>query len=216
MVFTVQVHGRALNEILNVSLNGINNINSVLLNDAGQDGDLVPDDGAYSGTLTVDTNGLSPQECLIYKAIAITSTGNFTSPGYELCVTAFPIGFQPSDTSHVVSDPESGEPAIADEVLVGFKAGTSESTMISIAESVNGQIIGSLIELGIYQIKLDTPAATSAELAVILAALAAFPEVEFSESNVIDQDTTVVPSDSKFSDQDGTRMTKHGISQEDM
>ena len=207
VVFTVQVHGIELNNILSVEINGTNNSHSLLLNDNGQDGDLVADDGAYSGTFSVNTDGFIPQQCLTYEAVATTNTESFTSLPYDLCVTAFPIGFQPSDTSesNLIPDPETGDPAIADEVMVGFKPGIAESTIISIVSSVNGQIVGSLVELGIYQVKLDTPASTSSELAAIIATLLSFSEVEFAEANGIDEGTTVVPTDSMFKDQSGIK-----------
>ncbi len=207
VVFVVQIHGIELDKILNVNINGINNSGSVLLNDNGQDGDLVADDGAYSGTFAVNTDGFIPQQCLTYEAVATTNTESFTSPPYDLCVTEFPIGFQPSDTSesNLIPDPETGDPVVADEVIVGFNAGIPESTIISIISSVNGQVVGSLVELGIYQVKLDNPAASSAELVAVISALLAFPDVEFAEANGIDQGTTIVPTDSKFKDQNGIK-----------
>jgi len=206
-VFTVQVHGIELDEILNVNLNGINNSSSLFLNDNGQDGDLVADDGAYSGTLVVNTDGFLPQQCLTYEAVATTNSESFTSLPYDLCVTEFPIGFQPSDSSesNLIPDPETGDPAIADEVLIGFKADVSESTIISIVSSINGQVVGSLVELGVYQVKLDSPVSSSSELTTIISTLVALPEVEFAEANGIDQGTTIVPTDSKFIDQNGIK-----------
>lgn len=214
VVFVVQVQGIGLDNILNVRIDGINNSDSMLLNDSGQNGDVIADDGSYSGTFSINTNGFLPQQCLSYEAVATTNVEPFTSQPYELCVTGFPIGFQPSDTSenNLIPDPETGTPVVADEIMIGFKENASENSIISVVSSVNGQVIGSLVELGIYQVKLDTPVTSPDELAAIIATLTAFPEVTFAEANSIDTESTVIPSDPKFSLQDGLTTIRAGES----
>ncbi len=204
VIFVVQVQGIELDEILSININALSSDESMPLNDSGQNGDIVANDGSYSGTFAVNTDEILPQQCLSYEAVAITNTESFVSLPYDLCVTGFPVGFQPSNTdeNNLIPDPETGSLVVADEIIVGFKVGTSESTIASIVSNVNGQIIGSLVELGIYQVKLDNPVSTS-ELAMNIATLTAFPEIEFAEANGVGTESTVVPSDPNFNLQNG-------------
>ncbi len=100
----------------------------------------------------------------------------------------FVTGFQASDTSenNLILDSKTGTKVVADEVMVGFKKTTPKATIISIVSSINGQVIGSWVEQGIYQVKLNGRVTSSDELATIIATLTAFSEVTFAESNGID------------------------------
>jgi subtilisin family serine protease len=198
VVFTAQVQGADTMTPVNIVLGGDV---AITLNDQGTDGDIVAGDGTFSGTTFVDTTGFTPGTCLSVFATATQDTDTATSDPYQLCVSSLPLELATSDLTNTVNDPVSGEPAVADEVLIIVVAGTTEATIKQIAASVGGVVAGSIPGLNVYQIKLQAPVSDSSELAQIISDLESFAEVLTAEPNVITKGQAVTPSDSQFSSQ---------------
>lgn len=198
VVFTVQVQGADSSESVSVMLDGDVQIT---LNDQGMDGDLVADDGSFSGTALVDTAGLSAGTCFSISAEATQGSDTATSEAAKLCISSFPLVPMPSDMTNTITDPASGEAVIADEVVIIINEGTSDEVIKQIAASVGGKVVGSIPGLNIYQIQLKKSASSISKLNQVIAELKAFSEVLGAEPNVITQTNAITPSDSKFSSQ---------------
>lgn len=130
VVFTVQVQGADSNEPVNVMLDGDVQIT---LNDQGMDGDLVADDGSFSGTALVDTAGLSAGTCFSISAEATQGGDTAISEAAKLCVSSLPQTPKPSDMDNTITDPTTGEAVIADEILIVVKEGTPDDVIKQIA-----------------------------------------------------------------------------------
>jgi subtilisin family serine protease len=177
----------------------------IILNDQGIDGDIVADDGTFSGTADVDTTGMTSGDCISVTATAMQNSEIATSDTYDLCVTTFPLTLASSNLTNVVIDPVSGEPAVADEVLIIMSPGTTETVISTIANSIGGTVVGSIPGLNTYQLKLTTPVTSSSEFNQLLNDLEAFNEVISAEANVIVRGATVTPTDTQFSSQNGVK-----------
>lgn len=202
VVFTAQVQGADFTSPVNVQLSG--NVVATL-NDQGINGDIAAGDGTFSGTVPVTTTGLPSGSCLAVTATAAQGSNAATSDPYSLCVTSFPRELAPSNMAITVPDPVSGQPAIANEVLIVVVPGTSETRIAQIASSVGGVIVGSMSGLNIYQIRLASPVTSTAQLSQVMANLKALSGVISVEANVIGKVSAVTPSDSQFSAQDGVK-----------
>lgn len=198
VVFTAQVQGADPAAPIDVVLGG--NV-TIYLNDQGMDGDLIAGDGTFSGTAAVGTAGLAPGTCLSVSATATQGTASATSNAYRLCVSSLPLEPARSDVTNTVSDPKSGEPAVADEVLITVAPGTSDAVIGQIAARVGGVVAGSIPGLDVYQIRLPAPISSSAQLAQVLADLKSFHEVLEAEPNVVEKGQAVTPSDPQFTSQ---------------
>ncbi len=205
VTFTVQIQGEDLNKVKTVTLFDITTGSSLILNDEGQEGDLDAVDGTYSGKTVVDTNGMLAQQCHSFKVIATTENEDIASSIYKLCTTSFPIGTKPSDLTLLVTDPITGQEAIANEVLVGFVSGTTEGRIKSIFATINGTVVGTIPGIGVYQVRLNQPVNASTQLTAIINTLRSNTEVRFAEAAVIDSVNTVVPKDDKFAKQTGLK-----------
>jgi subtilisin family serine protease len=198
VVFTAQVKGSDTTTPVDVVLGGDV---ALTLNDQGTDGDIAAADGTFSGTAVVDTTGFTQGACISVFATATQGADLATSDVYDLCVSSLPLELAPSDVTNTVNDPESGEPAVTDEVLITVVPGTSNAVINQIAASVGGVVVGSIPGLDVYQIKLQVPVFSSSDMAQIIADLESFTEVVEAEPNVIGKGQAVTPSDSQFSSQ---------------
>lgn len=202
IVFTTQVHGANADMPVNVTLNGDV---AITLNDQGLDGDIAANDGTFSGTAVVNTDGLSPSTCFSVFSTATQGTDTMTSDAYNLCVSSLPLELASSDLTNIVINQDSGESAIADEILLTVVSGTTDVMIMQVAESVGSTVVGSIPGLDVYQIRLSSPVSSFADLMQIIADLEALPEVVAAEGNGVDTGGAVTPSDSKFSSQNGVK-----------
>ncbi|MBL4623540.1 MAG: hypothetical protein JKY42_00090, partial [Flavobacteriales bacterium] len=204
VTFITDIRSTNTTEPIAIVLSGDVNIT---MNDEGSDGDRIAGDGYFTGTTIVDTTGLSAGTCLSVTTTATQGITTATSGAHKLCISSFPLNRVPSDMTNPVADPVSGQPAIADEVMIQVAQGTSESVINQIATSVGGVVIGSIVGLDIYQIKLQIRVSNSAELAQIISDLESLAEVLAAEANVIDSELgdkpANKPNDEKFQYQYG-------------
>jgi len=127
-------------------------------------------------------------------------------PVYTLCATSLPVGkTEPTDYGNLVTDPVSGQQAIANELLVAFVEGTTEDKIKSIVASINGTVIGTVPGLGIYQVRLSQPSASSSDLQTLINTLSSNPEVKAVEPSLVLSTDTFTPTDQNFAQQDGVK-----------
>jgi len=120
--------------------------------DDGNDPDAVAGDGKYRVRLPVDTGALAGGDCLTYVSATTTDQGfEVVSGEYDLCATSFPVVVAPSNTANPV--PSGGATAVNDEVLL-FAGGLSDAEIEALAASVGGQVKGTSLSSGLYQIQL--------------------------------------------------------------
>lgn len=166
----------------------IDNLGKVLkiigdLNDDGIDGDLTANDYVYSGTFKIHS---SKEGNLFFRAKAdfLNISESIYTDKYKFGVTRFSVGSYSSDMSKVVIDSKTGEEMISNEVIVGFIDGTSPDTIENIVEAVNGEVVGIIFGIGLYQIKIfDTGDATGVNKTIDK--LLNYSEVEYAEPNYI-------------------------------
>lgn len=167
--------------------------------DDGSAGDLLSTDNVYSGTFNI----ISDIEGQIYFRARATFPGIIDpvySEIYKLGVTRFPTDIQASDMSKIVTDPQTGDEIVSNEVLVSFMEGTDPDTIEAIINSIGGTIVGTIYGLGYYQIEIpDTGDASGVNDTINL--LLTYPEVLLAEANGIDEIFEVVPNDPKYSSQ---------------
>ena len=153
-----------------------------LVND-GTSGDLLAGDYVYSGTFNVvsDTEGAA-----VFRAKAIfpdVPEAVYTDIR-RLVVTRFPIGIAPSDTSKIVTDPDTGHRLLSNEVSVLFAEGTDPDTIEAIAGAVGGTVVG-MSYGGFCQIRFPGTG-DAAGVYNAMDILRGFPEVEITEPYFMD------------------------------
>lgn len=170
-----------------------------MLLDDGAGPDLQAGDGVYSVTITVT----EPAEgTALFKASGFfpgTSVERF-SDNFSLVVTCFPTTVATWDDSKIVTDPNTGESLLSNEVLVQFVAGTTCARRAQIAAAVGGVIAGTQPGLGIHQIVFPGNG-TSQGVYNAIATLNNFPEVISATPNFISTLSAVTPNDTEYGKQ---------------
>ncbi len=158
-------------------------IDDLFLNDDGVGGDGIANDGLFYGCVSINTEGLQPGDCFSFQAVAISSEDQLESSVYDdLCVSNFPPTVSPSDLTNLMTDPESGEEVIANEMLVKFVEGTTEERIVEIIAGIGGEVVGTLPQIGWYQIRFESGLSPE-EFTAKLSELRGFAEVESAEPN---------------------------------
>lgn len=167
--------------------------------DDGVGPDLEADDGVYSGTITVNepTEGTVP-----FKASGFfpSVSGERFSDNFSLAVTCFPTTFAPSNDAKIVTDPNTGESLLSNEVLVQFVAGTTCARRAQIAAAISGIIAGTQPGLGTHQIVFPGNG-TPQGVYNASTTLKGFPEVVSATPNFIGIGAEVTPNDPEYSTQ---------------
>ena len=182
----------------------------LVMNDDGFGGDTIAGDGVYGGLGLVEKFGIAVQTCLEFEAQGESPEGVLLSPVYELCTTGFPpaVAVSNLEVLNLIEDPDggAGSQSVADEVVIGVVARTSEERIEELAGIVAGElgvqteVVGSVLSLRLYQIKLSSPS-TTAELGLLLDLLRGLVDVEFAALNGIIEGAQLTPSDSQFGSQ---------------
>ena len=163
-----------------------------LVDDASA-GDLQADDHVYSGTFSISS---ATEGKLRFRARAIFP--GISTPVYsDMCalhVTRFPADLNAFENSTIAQDPGSGAPIVTDRVLVSFVDGTDPDTIETIIHSAGGQVTGTILRLGLYQVAIaDTGDATG--VIAVMEALEAYPEVSIVEMVPVGFPAGVYPND---------------------
>lgn len=164
VIFTASIKKNNTDEAITVSLSG--DIRGQL-NDDAHSGDLIEDDGVFGGTFDIDSSGMTPGDCLSFTARVQQGSYNAQSTVQLICLSSFPVALQNPDITNTFTKPD-GEQVIADEVLVTVAPNTSESQIKELVLNLDGSVIGTLPELNIYQIKLNSPPSTSTQWNTLL------------------------------------------------
>lgn len=169
--------------------------------DGGQNGDVLSDDGIYSGSVNI----VSPDQGKFYYRTTVDYGGyNVVSDICVLTVTDLPVGPTPSDPAYLIVDPIADTALYSNEVLVSFIEGTSQERIEEIVASESAVIIGTIPSLGIYQVEI-TGDGTVAGVYLAIDSFEGYPEVEYAEGNYQEEVTEFTPNDPSFSSQ--TNMT---------
>ncbi len=183
---------------------------SIKMNDLGKDGDYVAEDGLYGVGVQIDTNKIEPDTCLVYEAFTKEGRSELISPKLRLCVSSFPVrAATPNVDEPVVLD--DGVKAVADEVLLYAKPTTSAATIRELAHSVNASVVGSIIPLNLYQLRLPSPVSAD-NLQGIVAKLNVRNEIVGASVNALARPAGHVDAttDPEFANQDGVKLVlKH-------
>ena len=176
----------------------------VFLQGPGLDSGLPMDDGdgdgIFQATTAVSAETVAGGDCLTYTASTTSAEGvSVESPAYELCATRFPIGVGESNTAVGNQVTIDDGQAVADELLVVVARGTPESVIDEIEKLVGGQVIGTLLPHGLYQLQLDEPL-TAEQLLALEARIERFEGVGGAGPNFIGE-FTVAPNDADFGSQ---------------
>ncbi len=167
--------------------------------DDGSSGDLLASDYVYSGRWVINSDA---EGVLRYRAKATYPgiPGNVYSAIHKLPVTRFPTDVTPSDMANVVTDPATGNEFISNEIVISFVEGTTPETIELIVSAVSGVIVGTIPELGIYQVQIPGTGNASGVHEAI-ADLLTNPAVAAAQGNYIRNATEVVPNDPRYEDQ---------------
>lgn len=132
----------------------------IAMNDMGVDGDFLAHDGIAGAYVQIDTRRIKPDSCLSYEAYSKSGRSVSTSPPLHVCVSSLPVGLALSNTREPVVYPD-GAQAVADEILLYAAPDSSAATVRRLADSIGATVVGSILPLHLYQLRL--PAAVSAE-----------------------------------------------------
>jgi hypothetical protein len=142
--------------------NGGHNDNAEVykLNDQGQNGDAIADDGVYSATVKVTTSHRGghhkgQDRCVEYGAFAVVGRNKLKSPDYSLCRSSLPLTIAESNTKpeNLVITEKEVDPAVGDELLVRFDDNASEQQILAVAKALGAQVVGSVLPRGLYQLR---------------------------------------------------------------
>ncbi len=143
--------------------NGSQNDNGEVykLNDDGQNGDAIADDGIYGATISVDAkshrggNHKGQDRCIEYRAFAQVGRNKLKSPDHSLCSTSFPTTVAESNTrpENLVITEKGIDPAVGDELLIRLDDNVSEQLIRELAKAVGAQVVGSILPRGVYQLR---------------------------------------------------------------
>jgi hypothetical protein len=202
--FSVPVVGKA-NPRETIYLRRIGDKRAIAMNDLGKDGDFIAQDGIVGINVLIDTSKVQSDSCLFYEAFTKINQKEFRSQPMQLCVSSFPVGIAKSRTTNSVEFP-GGTKAVADEVLISVTPETTASAIRQLADSINASVVGTILPLHRYQLKLPS-SATAEQLLAIVAKLAKSPNVKYASINAIGQ-AAFTPTDPDFSGQHGLQLVR--------
>ena len=183
---------------------------SIAMNDLGKNGDYVAKDGIHGVSVQIDTAKVKPDSCLYYETYVKQGRAEIVSQPLRLCVSSFPVRVAaPSIDKPVVLD--DGVKAVADEVLLYAKPTTSAATIRELAHSINARVVGSIIPLNLYQLRLPAPVSAK-RLLEIIAQLNTRAEIAGAAVNALGQPAghVDITTDPEFANQHGVKLVlKH-------
>lgn len=178
---------------------------SIAMNDQGVNGDHEARDNIYGVSIPVDTSALASDTCLSYEAFINSGGVEVVSAPLQLCVSSLPVRMAKSNTDHpvVLTD---GTKVVADEILITAQLGTKAAAIQILAASINAKVVGGILPLNLYQLKLSAPASAS-QLLALVAQMNTHPVVKSASINAIGRSSSV-PSDTYYSSQHGLQLIR--------
>jgi hypothetical protein len=163
--------------------------------------------GIYTAMVTVDTDDYQAGDCIEYQAVTDFGSAEIESSPYSLCITGLPAQVADSDTSpgNLLQVPGSSQ-AVADELLVRFTEGTSESEIISTIKTVDARVVGGISPRNLYQIKFAQTLSLD-QIEKHVRTLRANPKVQSAYFNRIGTFAST-PNDSRYPEQNGLHLIR--------
>ncbi|MBU1424814.1 MAG: tandem-95 repeat protein [Gammaproteobacteria bacterium] len=177
----------------------------IAMNDLGKEGDLIAKDGIYGVNVVVDTGLLKPDSCLSYEAVIHKGRTEVVSSPLKLCVSAFPVRAAASNISKPVVL-SGGTKAVADELLITVAPGVNSKSILMLAADINAKVVGSILPLNLYQLRLPEPA-NSSRLLSLIDELNKRSEVKSVSVNAIGA-YVFTPSDTEYASQHGLQRVR--------
>jgi thermitase len=201
VIFTAKVSG-STQPPQSVNLEQTNADGSSMLGELGvllDDGilnDQLMSDLVYTGSF--DISGTT-EGAIYFRASVSMGAENFVSDIYSIEITRFPTDISPSNSSSLITDGK-GEQVYTDEILVSFVDGTSPDRIEEIVSAEGGNIRGTILSLGVFQIGFSSNNSLSS-LQVAIQSFEAYPEVKYAEANYFEEESSFTPNDTSFSSQ---------------
>ena len=126
------------------------------MNDLGKNGDFLAKDGIFGVYVEIDTREIKPDSCVDYEAFVKQGRVEVISPTLRFCVSSLPVGIDKSNTDKPVVF-RGGEKAVADEIVLYATPTTSVATIKQLARSIDANIVGTILPLNLYQLRLPSP-----------------------------------------------------------
>jgi hypothetical protein len=177
-----------------------------VMNDQGKEGDNEADDGVYTAHVLIDTTKEKADTCLSFEALSNNGSIELTSSPLRLCISSFPVRMAKSDKTKLVEFPD-GSKAIADEISIRVTPTTSYAEIKALAGSINAKVVGSILPLHTYQLKLKLPA-TATQLLEHVDLLKSQPGVIGATVNAIGSLSSTTPNDPQYSGQHGLQLVR--------
>lgn len=155
------------------------------MNDSGKEGDFRANDGIHGTYVQIDTNQPRPDSCLYYEAVLEDRHTEIVSSPVQLCVSRFPLTMAEPNLAQTAVFPD-GTKAVADEILMSVKPSISAAVINELARSVDARVVGSILPMNIYHLRLSVPASPN-RLVDLISQLKKRWEVENATINAIGQ-----------------------------
>ena len=135
-------------------------------------------------------------------ALILTGCGNGNGVGAgDSEITIVDIGkVEPLDPSKVVTDPQTGQQVVNDQVLITFKDTVSEDAAKAKIAAINGEIVGYIKGMNDYQVRISGNP-TLDQLKTLIDQLNNDPDVEVAALNFIYEINRITPNDPKWNDE---------------
>lgn len=133
--------------------------------------------GSYDGTIHLKakkSNRTYPQTLKIILNIRKPSAEEIPIDEVSLAIE-----------ERIYEDPETGAVYVRDEVVIGFKESVSGARIKEIVSIINGSFLGSIPELGLYQVLV--PVTEPSELEPIIQQLEDYPEIKIATYHWMDE-----------------------------
>ncbi len=136
----------------------------------------------YIGAIFINTNAMLVGECLSLQIEVNSTKGKLSSPVKKVCITGFPLdlGYGPQ----VFIETSNGTAIALDQLIVRFRAGTSEARIREILSIVGGEVVGTGSDLIFFRVGFTPVPESIDELHGKRDELKYFFEVESAELNL--------------------------------
>lgn len=122
------------------------------LYDNGTSGDEEPNDGVYTGIVTISR---SVTQNIYFIGRAIFSSSDIQTEIGLLKGTDFPVGSAEGDESKLVEFADDGAMLYSNRIILSFVEGTSVDLINNIVDEIGGTVVGTILDLGYYQVEFQ-------------------------------------------------------------
>ena len=202
--FSVPLLGK-LKSTDTVFLRRIGEKESISMNDIGKDGDFKAGDNIFGVNVLIDTSKVKQDTCLKYEAFTKIDRVDLISAPLQLCVSSIPVYLEVPNIDIPAVFPD-GSKAVGDEILLRATLKASAADIKQIANNINAKIVGSDLNLNLYQLKLPSPVKVN-QLLEIISQIKSQKGVANAFVNALGG-YAFSPSDTEFPSQHGLQLTR--------